>query len=221
MGRVRVLEVLLLVVLVLGMFPCACAFASWQENGNPICTAADQQSDQVITSDGSGGAIIAWSDDRSGYSDVYARRVDASGNVLWTVDGVAICTLAGHQYNPGITSDGSGGAIIAWRDQRNGGFNPDDIYAQRVDGLGNVMWVANGVAICTAPNTQGPPQLISDGSGGAIITWVDGRAVRGDIYAQRVNASGNVLWIANGVGVCTNDSIQTWPQIASDGAGGL
>src|SRR5262245_55141679 len=40
---------------------------------NPICTTPDDQYYTTITSDGAGGAIIAWSDNRSGNYDVYAQ----------------------------------------------------------------------------------------------------------------------------------------------------
>ena len=38
------------------------------------------------------------------------------------------------------------------------------------------------------------PQLVSDGGGGAIIMWMDWRSGNADIYAQRVNGGGTVLW---------------------------
>ena len=107
-------------VLVLALFPDACAFASWQADGNPICTAVGDQYPPTITSDGAGGAIITWYDYRSGTADIYVQRVNASGVVQWTADGIAICTAAGYQTYPTITSDGAGGAIVTWHDQRSG-----------------------------------------------------------------------------------------------------
>jgi hypothetical protein len=32
-------------------------------------------------------------------------------------------------------------------------------------------WVQNGVALCTATGDQRDPQIIADGTGGAIVTW--------------------------------------------------
>src|SRR5688572_8257882 len=77
------------------------AYAQWSSNpavNNAICTAVDNQSNPTITSDGSGGAIITWLDFRGGtFYDIYAQRIDASGAVRWTSDGVAICTAVGDQ----------------------------------------------------------------------------------------------------------------------------
>jgi hypothetical protein len=190
----------------------------WTTDGVAICTAAGSQFYPAITSDGAGGAIVAWADYRSGTADIYAQRVDVSGAVQWTGDGVGICTATRNQYNPAITTDGSGGAIVTWWDSRINGNN--NIYAQRVDASGAVPWDADGVAICTASNTQEIPQITSDGSGGAIIAWQDYRNGSYDIYAQRVNALGVVLWAPDGNALCTARSAQQSPQIATDGEGG-
>ena len=53
-----------------------------------------------IVSDGSGGAIIAWQNNGADGKDIYAQRVDASGVVLWTADGIAVCADAYDQMNP-------------------------------------------------------------------------------------------------------------------------
>src|SRR5512136_1777200 len=48
--------------------------------------------------------------------------------------------------------------------------------------------------ICTASGDQLSPQIVSDGSGGAIITWEDLRSDNCDTYVQRVDSSGMVKW---------------------------
>lgn len=129
-------------------------------------------------------------------------------------DGVAVCTAAGDQYEVGIISDGSDGAIISWRDDRNGGSNPD-IYAQRVDPLGNALWTAGGAAVCTEPHTQCSPRITTDGFGGAVITWMDDRDETWNVYAQRIDAGGVLQWGTNGNPVSTAASDQQNPAIIS------
>lgn len=69
-----------------------------------------------------------------------------------------------------------------------------------------VPWLSanpDNVLISSLPAPQQYPQLASDGSHGAIITWMDWRdSTTGyDIYAQRVNSRGYPLWPADdGVG---------------------
>ena len=189
--------------------------ALWTANGIAICTATGTQQFPQITSDGAGGAIITWDDYRAGYG-IYAQRVNASGVVQWTANGIAICTATGNQMECQIASDGAGGAIITWDDYRAG----YGIYAQRVNASGVAQWTANGVSLCTASGSRSKPMILPDGAGGAFVTWYDYRNGTADIYAQRVNSSGAAQWTANGVALCTAPAAQSTPTIASDGAGG-
>jgi phosphosulfolactate phosphohydrolase-like enzyme len=189
----------------------------WTPNGVKICTESGQQTDPQICSDGGGGAIITWADCRDADTDIYAQRINSNGIVQWTTNGVTICITSGEQFKAQICSDGGGGAIITWKDYRSSNF---DVYAQRVNSNGVVQWTTNGVVICTASGPQGEPQIYSDGGGSAIITWYDNRGADTDIYAQRVNSNGVVLWTANGTAICTASGNQLEPQICSDGGGG-
>ena len=141
-----------------------------------------------MVSDGSGGAIVVWFDARapSAY-DIFAQRIDSSGAVQWTSNGVPICSAAGSQISQKVIPDGSGGAIIVWMDDRGG---TKDIYAQRVNGAGTTQWTAGGVPLCTATGDQTNPQIAPDGSGGAVMTWLDGRA--GATTAS--TCSGSTIW---------------------------
>jgi len=199
------------------------ALSQWSSDptlNNPICTATSQQYTTAITSDGSGGAIITWYDNRNGLaSDIFAQRISSAGINQWTADGVAISTAAETQTEPKIVSDGSGGAIITWYDFRNATNN--DIYAQKINASGSVQWTADGVAISTATDDQSSPQIVSDGAGGAIIVWGDYRSgVDNDIYAQRINSAGVPQWTANGVVISAASDNQSAPCIVSDGTGG-
>ena len=202
----------------------------WTLDGVPVCTfssfAESASYNPAIISDGQGGAIITWWDLRNGVfdADIYAQRIDASGALLWALDGVPVCTITGSdQRYPKITSDGSSGAIITWYDERNGSGNSNpDVYAQRIDASGNLLWAVGGVDVCTQAGHQMDPQITSDGNDGAFITWWDDRNGNWDIYAQNINSSGAVVapWVTDGLAVCTLTSNQQYPSIASDGSGG-
>lgn len=192
----------------------------WATNGVAICTAQNGQAmNPTLVSDGAGGAIITWSDARVSSRNIFAQRINATGDIQWAANGVSICAVANLQEYPMIVSDGTGGAIITWPDRRNG--STYDIYAQRIDQSGNIQWAANGVAICTAANDQYDCNIIEDGLNGAIITWHDLRSGTNlDIYAQRVNATGTIQWANNGTAICTAANDQNYPTLNSDGAGG-
>src|SRR5437016_5872669 len=103
---------------------------SFSQNGNPVSIASNNQTIPVMTTDGSGGTIIAWQDNHNGKNEIFAQRMNADGNPVWTTNGVEICTQDS-SYKPMIIPDGLGGAIIAWQSYR--GSNTSDIYAQRVN----------------------------------------------------------------------------------------
>jgi hypothetical protein len=163
--------------------------------------------------------IITWFDARNGIDpDIYAQRLSNNGTVLWTNNGVALCTATNLQQFPVLVEDGAGGAIVTWQDYRTGVF---DVYAQRINMNGDVMWTTDGVPISTEVDAQMSPDITSDGQGGAIITWRDYRDNGNqDIYAQRINNSGIIQWTVNGIAISVATADQYTPAITSDGYGG-
>ena len=193
----------------------------WTTNGAAICNAGNMQWNPYLVNDGQGGAIIVWQDARDGALDIYAQRINSSGVVLWTVDGVVICNAANKQEYPAIASDGEGGAIITWQDKRSGNDYDLDLYAQRINSNGIVQWASNGISICNLTGNQVYPTIITNNTGEIIITWIDVRnGIDADIYAQRITISGEVLWTENGVAICTATGLQQFPVLVSDGYGG-
>ena len=196
----------------------------WENNGTVICNETGGQYDQDIVSDGNGGAVLVWADLRGGGNeDIYAQRINRSGNLEWTSD-KAICTesMTAQTY-PKIISDGFGGYFITWQDNRGIGFTGWDIYAQRINSDGNPLWKVDGIVICNSTDSQSIPEIISDGSNGAIITWKDKRdegSSGGDIYAQRIDSNGLPLWGNNGTVICNAIYTQNYPILISDDAGG-
>ncbi len=200
----------------------AAGAVQWVASGKAVIHASGFQGGSMqIASDGSGGAIIAWEDQRSGTTvEIYTQKLNASGARLWDTTGVLVNSVTGGSLYPQLISD-AGAAIICWVDRRSG-TTGWDIYAQKVSAGGVVQWAVNGVPICAAASNQDSPQLTSDGNGGAIITWNElGTGIPDpNIYAQRVNASGTAQWAVNGVGVCLAAGGQGFPQLTSDGNGG-
>ena len=168
--------------------------------------------------DGSGGVIIAYTDP---YDNISVLKIDAEGNLPWGEDGVSLNLT---EYTPlAVASDNLGGVIVVGYAYQGGG---PIVYAQRVDSGGNILWQTGGVQACVGP-AEGA-QVVSDGAGGAIIAYMrdipceDGRAGcrDSDIYAQRIDAEGNVLWGPDGVPICAGPSGPNSPRIVTDGAGG-
>ena len=174
-----------------------------------------------IVSDSLGGVIVVVATLR-GTSIISAQRVDSNGNVLWQMGGVQACASSAEEAQ--VVSDGAGGAIIAYmRDIpcEDGVGNCDwDIYAQRIDAEGNVLWGTDGVPICAGPSYPSTPKLVTDAAGGAIIFFTfigDEISAPGylAIHAQRIDADGHKLW---------DEDVEVWPtgyhSLVSDGFGG-
>ena len=194
----------------------------WTPDGASICEAYRFQGNQVLVSDGNGGAIIAWVDERNlddihpTNSDIYAQYISANGVVQWTVGGIGICTTISKELNVAITSDQAGGAIITW--QSWGGY-ANDVLVQRVNGSGVAQWAGNGVPI--GAGAKESPIIISDGNGGAIIAWIDTRSGAADIYAQHIGSDGLELWRPFGGIVVSNAyGTQSRPHLTTDNNGG-
>jgi hypothetical protein len=204
---------------------CAVLFAApllralWVPGGSPLCTAPNNQDLPYMVPDGSGGAIIAWTDVRDLDFDIYAQRVNDRGAPQWTADGVPVCTIPEVQSYPQVIPDGSGGAIMAWNDIRDGAGD-FDIYAQRINADGAVMWPDTGVLVCDTITRSEVQDIASDGSGGAYVVWVDDRGDQNEVYVQRIDPNGNTLWRRNGVAITRAPDYETSPAIISDGAGG-
>ena len=190
----------------------------WAVSGVLVCGAVGDQTSPSLIADGAGGAIVVWTDNRTGEADVYVQRLNSAGSAQWTVNGVALCTATNTQILSSMLSDGAGGAIVAWQDARSGSHW--DVYARRINAAGTPQWTANGNPICTLLGHQTRPAIVTDGAGGAIICWTDARIATLDIFAQRVNSAGTTQWTANGLVVCGAPNNQAGNAAVSDGAGG-
>jgi hypothetical protein len=202
-----------------GSGPIHSGRSMWQKNGivvdDSLGRSVRQNAKVVCMDDGS--SIVVWEDERNGYSDIYAQRLDGSGAKLWGKNGIGVCEAQGNQTSPQIISDGRS-AIVVWQDYRG---DSADIYAQKITMSGSALWAKDGVPVCTAETNQLEPQLTSNGAGGAIITWYDYRSGKGeDIYAQGISKAGSIEWQTNGVPVCTAEGTQWHPKIVTDGLGG-
>jgi len=76
---------------------------------------------------------------------------------------------------------------VVWNDNRTG--TDLNLYAQQIDSLGGILWAADGVPIADTVQSQQNHILISDGSGGLLTVWQDGRNGQSDIYGQLINAN--------------------------------
>ena len=146
--------------------------AQWVGNtyiNTPICTQFGKQNDVRLDGNGQHGAFLVWKDERvnNNNPDIYIQQLDANGYALWNPDGVVLCDDTSDQSTSNLCTDLNGGVIVAWSDRRNNGER--DIYAQRVNANGQVLWAMNGVPIASKPIREHNEKIASDDNGGAYI----------------------------------------------------
>ncbi len=180
----------------------------------------------VVVADGAGGVYVLWYNHQvpdGQRSTIQVQRLSSGGEALWAEYGTAI----GEPQYMGFsaTEDGQGGVLAAWTATGTDRFA--DVHVQRVGPSGQPLWSAGGVSLVSLPDTQTNPAVVSDGAGGAIVSWQDWRNhdyaslfPNRDIYAQRVNAAGQPLWTDQGVPVAMAPGDQLSSRLVADGSGG-
>jgi len=177
---------------------------------------------ESMAPDGSGGAYIAYKNldplEPNNYN-LYAQHVDESGALLWETSGVVVCEAENGQLNCSTIGLGSDGVIFLWEDSRNG-FDKD-VYAQRFSFDGDTLWTINGVAVIAEAEDQAAPDAALDIYGNLIVTWEDYRnAAHMDIYIQKLDIDGQLLFQTSGIEVSTAALYQNSAKVLSDGQGG-
>lgn len=177
----------------------------------------------VSTSDGAGGTVVAWEDRRSGGRAIYAQRLSADGQALWTANGVQVSAGTALEEQQAIVADGSGGVYIAWISSADG-----RIHLQHLDGNGAAVsgWGATGIVVSSGNtiNSDTQPTLIADGSGGVFVAWQYYSATTSsDIYATRIDSDGSVHidWTVGGDVVCDDANGQYGQALLGDGSGSV
>jgi hypothetical protein len=108
----------------------------WTANGVRVTDRPQFEFKTDVAPDGQGGAYVAWGLDISGGARFLVQHLTATGAVAagWIPNGTFVGTSLS-QFDPRITADGRGGAIVAWEEY------PYGPYAQRFvqDGIVPVL----------------------------------------------------------------------------------
>lgn len=171
-----------------------------QEN-NIICNEPSTQNYVEMAPDGMGGAFIVWTDQRnynSNSNDIYIQRIDKDGYVQFATNGIPVCTAANDQVAPKIVYTDDSCAVVIWFDDRTNFTNATDLYAQKIDINGNMLWTENGVPVSEyndpTPGGLSEFSATSDGNGGVYIAWTKVYFGYRQMRAQWISSNGTKLW---------------------------
>ena len=146
----------------------------WTATATTLSSGAVLISDATMAPAADGGLLVGWSETAGGQTALKLVRLAPGGALAagWPATGATVVDSSASLSAPAMLPDGSGGATLAWEDQRSlqGG-----IYAQHVlgDGAVDSLWSTNGVPVATGSPSKFAPMLGPDGNGGAIVTWSD------------------------------------------------
>lgn len=192
----------------------------WRHDGVPIMVVGDQWELQVV-SDGEGGAIVVWSDSRSGRSHIYAQRLNENGVLLWAEAGLQLSAAIGNQANPVLASDGTGGAFVAWGDYGDNQDGSRMVRVQHMLGDGSFAWGAEGVRVEVNAREEFDPQIMPDGAGGVIVAWRGSCTIAWQgLCVQRLDRNGSRIWGQYGVLISVAPATNAKSQLLANAGGG-
>lgn len=197
----------------------AAGATQWANDGVALCTQLFGRNLSAVVTDGAGGAIAVWIDGRSGFWDPFAQRISVAGVPQWNNNGNLINFNSTDDLYALATSDGAGGAVVAWT-SRNDATMTYYVSADRINGSGVTQWGEYGAFLFNTPGSREATSITSDGAGGAIVAVMKSEFFNTDVYAQRVDGAGVSQWGDAGATICTDPDFQHSPAIATDGAGG-
>ena len=129
--------------------------------------------------------------------------------------------IVGYGLNPKICSDSTGGCYITYEYGTTG--YPRKLGLERLDKYGYKPW-GDKIQILGELEEQWLAEIVEDGEGGVIISYLDDTIVWPDftyrVRVQRVDSAGNILWGPTGVRVNTTEINHGDQAIVGDGNGG-
>ena len=139
--------------------------------------------------------------------------------MIWQENGIPIRQGVHIEWQRTLCPGEPGNMIFVWSDTRYGSRN---IFAQKVDSTGSLLWGTGGAAVTNLPGRQEDPVAITDGDGGAFIAWVDYRFdEEGDIFIQHINNQGNIMMDNNGEALARVDGRHLTINMCTDSLGGV
>lgn len=157
---------------------------------NPISTAGGISAwNQIIgfVSDGSGGAVLAWYDDRNNdmINEVYVSHITHLGNVTTETNGSAVTIDTGNQqYNPQITVDAEQQKVYVFFKITDANQNNNALGAQCLSFTGEKLWGDSGLQPETLSLFTIMPHFATISTEGIVCVYEKGRVASSDLSPQ-------------------------------------
>ena len=145
-----------------------------------------------------------------------------TGQPLWGASGVALTFDPGFHASPKIAATSDGNVVVAWT-------TDSAVVLQKLDPNGHPLWIGQtafeyGVTLQESGFNYSLADLHAADDGSVIVSWVrnHGFGSNNYLYANKISATGQLLWGSGHVKVFDGGSLQfgEFPYFIPDGSGG-
>lgn len=150
-----------------------------------------------LMADHEGNAIVAFQDERTGHLDIVIYKVDTSGNLIWSQNGITLSapnSTQGLAPNIGITGDNN--VIVAWTATGN---SNKWIACQKISSAGTILW-PSALEIIDQANVKhySRPTIAPSGGDDFVMLYVEESGPGlppGKMLAQHFDGNGFAVWL--------------------------
>ncbi|MCB2213266.1 T9SS type A sorting domain-containing protein [bacterium] len=217
MLTVNRLPVLVFLAVLLTVCSASANFTLWQpESGVEVRQSPHiRWLDTGVAEKADGSYAAVWSDAHLQVQNVFVQAYDSDGNPLWGDGGVQVTFDNWAQDSPKIIPY-LDGWVVAWRDFRScgtGDWDYGEMYMQRLDANGNLLWDSQGVAAADEFIQAREFELVASNDNQFFAVWTSPVY---ELGAQKFDADGNPQLDAP-IGMSTDKTT----AMISDNQGGL
>lgn len=164
--------------------------------------------------------VVSWTNEFDKTKDVFIQRFDLNGKRLWGNNGKRIINIKGNQFGQRIVHNQKGSIILAWIDKKPNS-SAGNLYIQKVDSKGKLLWDSLGVTISSSKEIEKSYlNLIADGEGGAIAVFKGTANKKNEIYGQKIFSTGTYASQMLGFNAnVINDSVKIYWYAANESNG--
>lgn len=173
--------------------------------------------DYGLSVDTANNELIAFLDDREGSNQqITAVKISPSGQMLWGAMGIQLTKDQNSNASPKIAGTTDGDVVVAWTSNSN-------VVLQKLDPSGAPLW-GSGVVLTASGTNYSLADLHAADNGSVIASWVSsaGFGSPSSLLANKLSATGQLLWGAQNIGIYNAGSLQfgEFPYFVPDGSGG-
>ncbi len=198
-------------------------FEQFQHDGLQVAKLTNSSTeDYGLDVDAQGNALLAFLDTREAQTQVVtAAKMSPTGAALWGPTGIQL-THGIDAHIPKIAATSDGGVVVAWTSNQY-------VVVQKLNANGQPMWPARnskypGVVLGETGANYQLSDLHASDNGSVIVSFSRDKGFRTNryLYANKLSASGQLMWGSGNVKVWDGGSLQlgNYPPFIPDGNGG-